>query len=164
MASSITRFDIEKFDGKNESEDITARGIKLYQVRYVSGSRRILISLDTLEKVGYTMKMQMGRFKGAKRNREAEVFHVSNDDVVVAPRRLKDKQLDEKANKDCLVNEQLNVHLGIKAGADIMVTGVPSQESAADNVAEKKKVNDSMKANLERLLKYNVSKTRWSSV
>ncbi|GKB98075.1 hypothetical protein Tco_0984212 [Tanacetum coccineum] len=57
-------------------------------IRYVPGLRRSLISLGTLEKEGYTVQMQMGRIMGAQGNREAEVFHVSNDDVVVAQRRL----------------------------------------------------------------------------
>ncbi|GJY93171.1 hypothetical protein Tco_0508953 [Tanacetum coccineum] len=38
----------------------------LEDVRYVSGLRRSLISLDTLEKEGYTVKMQMGRIKVIK--------------------------------------------------------------------------------------------------
>nr|GEW39928.1 zinc finger, CCHC-type [Tanacetum cinerariifolium] len=38
-------------------------------------------------------------------DREAEVFQVSNDDTVVAQRRLEDKQ-PEKTNTDCLVKEQ----------------------------------------------------------
>ncbi|GJT87164.1 ALP1-like protein isoform X1 [Tanacetum coccineum] len=43
-----------------------------------------------------------GTRKGAQWNREAEVFQVSNDDAVVAQRRLKDNQLEEKTNMDCL--------------------------------------------------------------
>nr|GFD18839.1 zinc finger, CCHC-type [Tanacetum cinerariifolium] len=43
---------------------------------------------------------------GAQGDREAEVFQVSNDDIAVAQRRLKDKQLEEKTNTDCLVKEQ----------------------------------------------------------
>nr|GEW14427.1 zinc finger, CCHC-type [Tanacetum cinerariifolium] len=39
---------------------------------------------------------------GAKRDREAEVFQVSNDDTVVAQRRLKDKQPEDKTNMNCL--------------------------------------------------------------
>nr|GEX73959.1 zinc finger, CCHC-type [Tanacetum cinerariifolium] len=39
-------------------------------------------------------------------NREAEVFQVSNDDVVMTQRWLEDKQLEEKTNMDCLVKEQ----------------------------------------------------------
>ncbi|GJV04025.1 zinc finger, CCHC-type containing protein [Tanacetum coccineum] len=224
----------------------------LEDVRYVPGLRRSLISLGTLEKEGYTMKMQMGRIKvtkgrrvmmtgtrkkncvytleakvmtfgvqnhggskqvglkqlgskqvgfkqlghkqvgfkqlgpgvktgvhrvqdvqrvwfevelqGAQRDREAEVFQVSNDDTAVAQRRLEDKQLEEKTNTDCLVNEQEKIHLGIKVGANIMVTGVPGQEGAEGNVAEKKKVKESMEANLGKLLKYNAWSTRWSPV
>nr|GFD36504.1 hypothetical protein [Tanacetum cinerariifolium] len=44
--------------------------------------------------------------KGAQGDREAEVFQVSNDDTVVAQRRLKDKQPEEKTNTNCLVKEQ----------------------------------------------------------
>ncbi|GKG39332.1 hypothetical protein Tco_0463477, partial [Tanacetum coccineum] len=44
--------------------------------------------------------------KGAQRDRKAEVFQVSNDDTVVAQRRLEDKQPKEKTNTDCLVKEQ----------------------------------------------------------
>nr|GEW84716.1 hypothetical protein [Tanacetum cinerariifolium] len=71
---------------------------------------------------------------------------------LVAQRRLEDKQLEEKTNMDCLVKEQEKVLLGIKVGANIIVTGVPGQEGAKGNVAEKKKVNESMKVNLGRLL------------
>ncbi|GJU72037.1 hypothetical protein Tco_1263442 [Tanacetum coccineum] len=44
-------------------------------------------------------------------DRKAEVFQGSNYDAVVAQRWLEDKQLEEKANTDCLVNEQEKVHL-----------------------------------------------------
>nr|GEZ60689.1 zinc finger, CCHC-type [Tanacetum cinerariifolium] len=71
----------------------------------------------------------------------------------VAKRRLEDKQLEEKIKTSCLVKEQENVHLGIKLGANIMVTGVSSQEGAEGNVVEKKKVKEYMKANLGKLLK-----------
>ncbi|GKF45697.1 hypothetical protein Tco_0135499, partial [Tanacetum coccineum] len=60
----------------------------------------------------------------------------SNDDAAVAQRRLKDKQLKEKTNMGCLVKEQEKV-----------------------NVVEKKKVKESIKANLGKLLKYNA----WST-
>ncbi|GKD40754.1 hypothetical protein Tco_1260961 [Tanacetum coccineum] len=69
--------------------------------------RRSLISLGTLEKEGYIVKIQMARVK------------VSNDDVVMAQRWLKDKQLEEKTNTDCLVKEH-----------------------EKSNVAEKKKVKE----------------------
>ncbi|GJZ21984.1 zinc finger, CCHC-type containing protein [Tanacetum coccineum] len=201
----------------------------LKDVRYVPGLRRSLISLGTLEKEGYIVKMQMGRIKvikgcrvmmtgirkkncvytlkakvmtfgvqnyrdskqvgfkqlgpsvvtvvhevqdekrvwfevelqGAQEDRKAEVFQVTNDDDAVAQRRLKDKQLEEIINMNCLVKKQEKVHLGIKVGANIMVTGVPGKEGAEDNVTEKKKVKESMEANLGKLLKYNAWSTRW---
>ncbi|GKE31825.1 zinc finger, CCHC-type containing protein, partial [Tanacetum coccineum] len=197
-------------------------GLVRFDVRYVPWLRRSLISLGTLKKEGYTIKMQMGRIKvikgcqvmmtgirkkncvytleakvmtfgvqkhggskqvgfkqlgskqvgfkqlghkqGAQGDHEADVFHVSNDDAALAQRRLEDKQLKEKTNMDCLVKEQEKVHLGIKVGENIMVTGVPVQEGAEGNVAKKKKVKESMKANLGKLLKYNAWSTRWSSV
>ncbi|GKA38982.1 hypothetical protein Tco_0731533 [Tanacetum coccineum] len=102
--------------------------------------------------------------QGAQGDRKAEVFQVSNDDTAVAQRRLEDKQPEEKTNTDCLVKEQKKVHLGIKVGANITVTGVPGQEGAEGNVAEKKKVKESMKANLGKLLKYKAWLTRRSPV
>ncbi|GJU59405.1 zinc finger, CCHC-type containing protein [Tanacetum coccineum] len=88
----------------------------------------------------------------------------SNDDAAVAQRRLKDKQLKEKTNMGCLVKEQEKVYLDIKVGAKIMVTEVLSQEGAEVNVVEKKKVKESIKANLGKLLKYNAWSTRWSPI
>ncbi|GJS07958.1 hypothetical protein Tco_0364754 [Tanacetum coccineum] len=119
----------------------------LEDVMYVPGLRRSLISLGTLKKEGYTVKMQMGRNQGDQRlsgyddldqeklcrgqgDCETGVFQVSNDDATVAQRRLEDKQLEEKTNTDCLVKEQEKVHLGIKVGANITVTGVPGQKGA----------------------------------
>nr|GEX61306.1 zinc finger, CCHC-type [Tanacetum cinerariifolium] len=90
---------------------------------------------------------------GAQGNRETEVFHVSNDDAAVAQRWLEDKQVKEKTSMNCLVKEQEKVHLSIKVGASIMVTGVSGKEDAEGNVAKKKKVKESMEANLGKLLK-----------
>ncbi|GJR46050.1 hypothetical protein Tco_1314153 [Tanacetum coccineum] len=89
---------------------------------------------------------------------------VSNDDTAVAQRRLEDKQPKKKTNTDCLVKEQEKVHLSIKVWANITVTRVPGQEGAEGNVAEKKKLKESMKANLGKLLMYNAWSTRWSPV
>ncbi|GJY73858.1 AP-3 complex subunit mu [Tanacetum coccineum] len=107
---------------------------------------------------------QLGHTQGAQGNREAEVFQVSNDDAAVAQRRLEDKQLEEKTNTDCLVKEQEKVHLSIKVGANITVTGVPEQEGTDGKVAEKKKVKESIKANLGKLLKYKAWLTRRSPI
>ncbi|GJY25532.1 hypothetical protein Tco_0400258 [Tanacetum coccineum] len=87
----------------------------------------------------YALPLASGTLALFPRDREAKVFQVSNDDTAVAQRRLEDKQLEEKTNTDCLVKEQEKVHLGIKVGANITVTGVPGQEGAEGNVAEKKK-------------------------
>nr|GEZ23891.1 retrovirus-related Pol polyprotein from transposon TNT 1-94 [Tanacetum cinerariifolium] len=117
------------------SYHMTHRRDFLYDFKVVDGGsvqlglRRRLISLGTLEKEGYTMKMQMGRIKmikscwvmmtgirkrtGAQGDDEAEDFRVSNDDAVVAQRRLKDKQLEEKTNTACFVKEQEKVNLDI---------------------------------------------------
>ncbi|GJU06747.1 hypothetical protein Tco_1123177 [Tanacetum coccineum] len=65
-----------------------------------------------------------------QKDREAEVFQVSNDDAAMPQRWLEDKQPEETTNTDCLVNEQEKVHFGIKVGANITVTGVPGQEGA----------------------------------
>ncbi|GJW02172.1 hypothetical protein Tco_1561028 [Tanacetum coccineum] len=82
--------------------------------------------------------------QGAQRDREAEVFQVSNDDAAVTQRRLEDKQFKEKTNTDCLAKKHEKVHLGKKVGANIMITGVLGQEGAESNVAENKKVNESI--------------------
>ncbi|GKA88686.1 hypothetical protein Tco_0810450 [Tanacetum coccineum] len=100
--------------------------------------------------------------QGAQGDHEADVFQVSNDDAAVAQRRLGNKQPEEKTSMDCLVKEQEKVHLGIKVGANITVTGVPEQEGTEGNVAEKKKVKEFMEANLGKLLKCNSWSTKWS--
>ncbi|GJW79644.1 hypothetical protein Tco_0143619 [Tanacetum coccineum] len=70
------------------------------------------------------------------------------------------------AQGDCKAEVfQENVtNLGLKVGANIMVTGVPGQEGAEGTIAEKKKVKESMKANLRKLLKYKAWLTRRSPV
>ncbi|GJZ68079.1 reverse transcriptase domain-containing protein [Tanacetum coccineum] len=133
MASMNTRLNIEKLD-----ENI---------VQKHGGSKQ-----DSME---YKMKNVFG-LRWNCRDLEPEVFQVSNDDTALAQRRLRDKQPEEKTNKDCVVKEQEKVHLGIKVGANITVTGVLGQEGAEGNVAGKKKVKESMKANLGKLLKYNI--------
>ncbi|GKC99032.1 hypothetical protein Tco_1169307, partial [Tanacetum coccineum] len=100
--------------------------------------------------------------QGAQGDRKAKVFQVSNNDAAVAQRRLEDKQPEEKINTNSLVKEQEKVHLGIRVGANITVTGVPGQEGAEGNVAKKKKVKESIKANLRKLLKYNAWSTCWN--
>ncbi|GJS04611.1 hypothetical protein Tco_0321119 [Tanacetum coccineum] len=116
MASMNTRLNMEKLD-----ENI---------VQKHGGSKQ-----DSME---YKMKNVFGLRWNCK-DREAKVFQVSNDDTAVAQRWLEDKQPEEKTITDCLVKEREKVHLGIKVGANIMVTEVTGQKDAEGNVAEKKK-------------------------
>ncbi|GKD33430.1 zinc finger, CCHC-type containing protein [Tanacetum coccineum] len=157
--------------------------------RYVQGLRRSLISLGTLKKEGYTVKMQMGTIKVIKgcsvmmtriTKRNCVYFGSKSDDFWwtkawrfktswIQTNWLKNmfglrwncRELKEIANLRFFKEK---VHLGIKVGTNIMVTEVSGQEGAEDNVAEKKKVKESMKANLEKLLKYNAWSTRWSPI
>ncbi|GJW10710.1 hypothetical protein Tco_1576537 [Tanacetum coccineum] len=125
-----------------------------------SNNMVLVLKQDSME---YKIKNVFG-LRWNCRDCESEVFQVSNDNTAVAQRWLEDKQPEEKTNTDCLVKEREKVHLGIKVGANITVTGVPGQERAEGNVAGKKKIKESMKANLEKLLKYNAWSTRWSPI
>ncbi|GKA52899.1 hypothetical protein Tco_0746214 [Tanacetum coccineum] len=175
MASMNTRLNIEKLDGIIIQKHGGSKQVELKQL----GSKQVGFKKLSVKQVGFK---QLGpstgvhgvqvdkrvwfevELQGAQGDHEAEVFQVSNDDAAVAQRRFEDKQLEEKTNTDCLVKEQEKVHLGIEVGANIMVTGVAGQEGAEGNVAEKKKVKESNKANLGKLLKYNVWSTRWCPV
>ncbi|GJV92045.1 hypothetical protein Tco_1539858 [Tanacetum coccineum] len=177
MASMNTRLNIEKLDENIVQKHGGSKQVGLKQL----GSKQVGFKQLGQKQVGFK---QLGpgvetgfhgvqdekrvwfevELQGAQGDREAEVFQVSNDDTAVAQRRLEDKQLEEKTNTDCLVKEREKVHLGIKVGANITVTGVPGQEGAEGNVAEKKKVKKSMKANLGKLLKYKAWLTRRSPV
>nr|GEX61144.1 zinc finger, CCHC-type [Tanacetum cinerariifolium] len=131
--------------------------LEVRKERY-SRSKLLFQNLHILFKVDFDQG-----FKGLRLSSFARVLgfvKVSNDDTAIAQRRLKDKQPEEKTNMDCLVKEQVKIHLGIKVGASITVTGVPGQEDAEGNVVEKKKVNESMKAHLRKLLKYKAWLTR----
>ncbi|GKB45592.1 hypothetical protein Tco_0896345 [Tanacetum coccineum] len=189
--------------GKVEIQLHDGSSFILEDVRYVLRLRRSLISLGTLEKEGYTVKMQMGRIKvlkgclvmmtGIRKNNcvytlEAKVTtfgvqkHRGSKQVglkQLGSKQVGFKQLGHKqvgfkqlgpgvetrvhgvhvekrvwfevelhgAQGDRKAEEQKKVHLGIKVGENITVTGVPGQEGAEGNVAEKKKVNESMEAN-----------------
>ncbi|GJW92998.1 hypothetical protein Tco_0172670 [Tanacetum coccineum] len=195
----------------------------LKNVRYVQGLRRSLILLGTLEKEGYTMKIQIGRIKvikgcwvmltGIKKKNcmytlEAKVMtfvvqkHEGSKQVglkQLGSKQVGFKQLGHKqvgfkqlgpgvkkgvhgvqvekrvccskmveGQATCRINKHGLLGKGAgkgtpwyKVGANIMVTGVPSQEGAEGNVAEKKKVKESMEANLGKLLKYNDWSTRF---
>ncbi|GKC58311.1 hypothetical protein Tco_1085909 [Tanacetum coccineum] len=133
MASMNTRLNIEKLDENIVQKHGGSKQVRLKQL----GSKQLGFKQLGQKQVGFK---QLGpgvetgfhgvqvdkrvwfevELQGSQGNHEAEVFQVSNDDAVVAQRWLKDKQLEEKTNTDCLV----------KVGANIMVTGVPGQEGA----------------------------------
>ncbi|GKC19507.1 hypothetical protein Tco_1021657, partial [Tanacetum coccineum] len=106
--------------------------VMTFGVQKHGGSKQVGLKQLGSKQVGFKQL----ELQGAQGDREAEVFLVSNDDAVVAQRRLEDKQLEEKTNTDCLVKEQEKVHLDIKVGGNIMVTGVPGQKGAEGKVAE----------------------------
>ncbi|GJW73159.1 hypothetical protein Tco_0132529 [Tanacetum coccineum] len=123
MTSMNTRLNIEKLDGNI--------------VQKHGGSKQVGLKQLGSKQVGFK---QLGSKQGDQGDRESKCFScLIMDDTAVAQRRLEDKQPEEKTNTDCLVKEREKVHLGIKVGANITVTGVPGQEGAEGNVAEKKK-------------------------
>ncbi|GJY57433.1 hypothetical protein Tco_0456548 [Tanacetum coccineum] len=166
MASSITRFDIEKLDrnivqNHKGSKQVGLKQLGSKQVGFKQlGHKQVRFKqLGTVFETGVHGVQDEKRvwfeveLQGAQGNRKAEDFRVSNDDAVVAQRWLEDKQLEERTNTDCLVKEQKKVHLGIKVGVDITITGVPGQEGPEGNVAGRKK-RRSKEAKLGNLLKY----------
>nr|GEW34862.1 hypothetical protein [Tanacetum cinerariifolium] len=157
----------------------------LEDVRYVSELRRSLISLGTFEKEGYTMKMQMGRIKVIKGCQVMMIGIREKNCVYTLEAKVMTfgVQIIEGSMKYKLINVfglrwncrelkgivkmrffRKKVHFDKKMGENIMVTGVPGQEGAEGNFAAKKKVKESMEANLGKLLKYNAWSTRWSSI
>ncbi|GJU65218.1 zinc finger, CCHC-type containing protein [Tanacetum coccineum] len=155
----------------------------LEDVKYVLGVRRSLISLGTREKEGYTVKMQMGRKQGITKHggsKQLGLKQLGSKQVGFKQLGVKqvvfnttlwlkdvgDKQPEETDNNGLhyFKGALKKVHLGYKGWQKYTVTGVPGQEGAEGNVAEKKKVKGSIKANLGKLLKYNAWSTRWSPV
>ncbi|GJV43754.1 hypothetical protein Tco_1428290 [Tanacetum coccineum] len=120
----------------------------LEDVWYVPGLRRSLISLGTLEKEGYTVKMQMCRIKVIK-----------GCQVMMTGIRKKKCVYTVEAK---VMNFGIQKHGGLKqvglkqlSSKQVRVHG---QEGAKGNISEKKKVKESMNANLGKLLKYNIDK------
>ncbi|GJU49974.1 hypothetical protein Tco_1219529 [Tanacetum coccineum] len=126
----------------------------LEDVRYVPKLRRSLISLCTLKKESYNVKMQMGRIKVIKGSKKVEFKQLCHKQVgfkQLGPSvetRGHGVQIDkcvwcevemQEAQGNSEAEEQEKVHLGIKVEVNIMVIGVPGQNGAESNVAEKKK-------------------------
>ncbi|GJX72380.1 zinc finger, CCHC-type containing protein [Tanacetum coccineum] len=169
LEAKVMTFGVQKHGGSKQvrfeqlgSKQVRFKQLGYKQVRFKQLGPSVETGFHGVQddkRVWFQVELQ-----GAQGDHETKVFHVSNDDVAVAQRLLEDKQPEEKTNTDCLVKEQEKAHLGIKVRANIMVTGVPGQEGAEGNVAEKKKVKESIKVNLGKLLKYNAWSTWWSSV
>lgn len=134
-----TRLNIEKFDGNIVQEHGGSKQVGFKQLGL--GVKTRVHGVHVQKRVWFEVELQ-----GAQENREAEVIQESNDHAVVAQRKLEVKQLEGKTNTDCLKNEQKKVYLGAKIGADIMKTGVPGQEGAEGNVAERYRGDSNMAA------------------
>nr|GEY58471.1 hypothetical protein [Tanacetum cinerariifolium] len=105
MTSMNTRLNIEKLDVNivqkhGGSKQVGLKQLGHKQVRF----KQIGFCVETRvhgvqdeKNVWFKVELQ-----GAQENRKAEGFQVSNDDDAVAQRRLKDKQLKEKTNTNCL--------------------------------------------------------------
>ncbi|GJY90008.1 hypothetical protein Tco_0505204 [Tanacetum coccineum] len=98
MASINTRLNIEKLDENIVQKHGGSKQVGFKQRGHSVGTG--VYGVHDEKHVWFEVELQ-----GAQGDREAEVFQVSNNDTAVAQRRLKDKQLEEKTNTDCLVKE-----------------------------------------------------------
>nr|GEX95176.1 hypothetical protein [Tanacetum cinerariifolium] len=99
MASMNTRLNIEKLDGNIVQKH---KGSKQVGFKQLGPSVETGVhGVHEKKRVWFKVELQ-----GAQGDRETEVFYVSNDDTIVAQRRLEDKKPEEKTNTDCLVKER----------------------------------------------------------
>ncbi|GJR96475.1 hypothetical protein Tco_0268649 [Tanacetum coccineum] len=99
MASMNTRLNIEKLDGNIVQKHGGSKQVGFKQLG--PGVETGVHGVHDEKRVWFEVELQR-----AQGYHEAEVFQASNDDTVVAQRRLEDKQPEEKTNTDCLVKEQ----------------------------------------------------------
>ncbi|GJV05322.1 hypothetical protein Tco_1338891 [Tanacetum coccineum] len=85
MASMNTRLNIEKLDGNIIQKHGGSKQVGFKQLG--PGVETGVHGVHDEKHVWFEVELQ-----GAQMNREAEIFQVSNDDLEVAQRRLKDKQ------------------------------------------------------------------------
>ncbi|GKE18577.1 hypothetical protein Tco_1426154, partial [Tanacetum coccineum] len=76
--------------------------LTFFDVKEQQGIDRINKGSENKSKTCRGCKVEL---QGAQGDREAEGFQVSNDDIVVAQRRLENKQPEKKTNTDCLVKQ-----------------------------------------------------------
>ncbi|GJX69523.1 hypothetical protein Tco_0305250 [Tanacetum coccineum] len=117
MDSMNTRLNIEKLDGNIVQKHRGSKQVGFKQLGHKQVGSNNLVLVLKQESMEYMIKSMFSlrwNYRELKRDREAEVFEVSNDDTALAQRRLKDKQPEEKTNTDCLLKEQEkeNIRLG----------------------------------------------------
>ncbi|GKC59217.1 hypothetical protein Tco_1086815 [Tanacetum coccineum] len=109
----------------NPTSGIRARFVndKVAVGKFIKG----VLGVHDEKRVWFEVELQ-----GAQGDREAKVFQVSNDDITVAQRRLKDKQPEEKTNTDCLVKEQKKEYRTSRVTKHLGVAGLQQQNELVD--------------------------------
>nr|GEU48829.1 zinc finger, CCHC-type [Tanacetum cinerariifolium] len=116
MDSMNTRLNIKKLNGNIVQKHGGSKQVGLKQLGFKQvGFKQLGVKQVGFKQLGPGAKTGVHRvqdekriwfeveLQGAQGDHEAEVFQVINDDIVVAQRRLEDKQPEEKTNMDCLV-------------------------------------------------------------
>nr|GEV25820.1 zinc finger, CCHC-type [Tanacetum cinerariifolium] len=123
MASMNTRLNIEKLDVNIVQKHGGSKQVEFKQLGPCVKTG--VHGVHDEKHVWFEVKLQ-----GAQGDREAKVFQVSNDDTVVAQRRLKDKQPEEKTNTDCLGSTQQCMKSGV--AKHLGVAGIQQQNGLVD--------------------------------
>ncbi|GJZ45944.1 hypothetical protein Tco_0593540 [Tanacetum coccineum] len=122
-----------------------------FGVQKHGGSKQVGLKQLGSKQVGFKhLCHKQVRFKQLGLGGETGIHGVQDEKLVWFEVELQGAQWDREAE------EHEKVHLGKKVGEHIMITEVPGQEGAKGNVAEKKKVKESMEANLGKLMKYMI--------
>ncbi|GJR41429.1 hypothetical protein Tco_1217113 [Tanacetum coccineum] len=103
MASMNTRLNIEKLDGNIVQKHGSSKQVGFKQLGHKQvGFKQLGLGVEAGFHGVQDKKNVFGLMWNC-RDREAEVFQVSNDNTAVAQRRLEDKQPEEMINTDCFV-------------------------------------------------------------
>nr|GEX25567.1 hypothetical protein [Tanacetum cinerariifolium] len=123
MASMNIRLNIKKLDGNIVQNHGGSKQVGFKQ--FGPGVETRVHGVHDEKRVLFEVELQ-----GAQGDRKDEVFQVSNDDTVVAQRRLKDKQPEEKTNTDCLKSTQQCMKSGV--AKHLGVAGIQHQNGLVD--------------------------------
>ncbi|GJY52010.1 hypothetical protein Tco_0442857 [Tanacetum coccineum] len=118
MASMNTRLNIKKLDGNIIQKHAGSKQVGFKQLG--PSVETGVYGVHDEKCVWFEVELQ-----GAQRDREAEVFQVSNDDTAVAQRQLEDRQPEEKTNTDCLRSIQQCMKSGV--AKHLGVAGIQQQ-------------------------------------